>query len=105
MNTIRDTRVIVAYCSPSRNANLFEERKGEDQTQLLATFRVTELAGLVSLMYGMLLHSGAPARGDNPPPQLPQHTLDVALLGLKMLNHIAVLDLKLLQVRTLFNLF
>ncbi|XP_039301080.1 S phase cyclin A-associated protein in the endoplasmic reticulum-like, partial [Nilaparvata lugens] len=36
-----------------------------DPTQLVATLRATELMGAVSLLYGMLMHQGAP-----PPPRL-----------------------------------
>ncbi|XP_048254024.1 S phase cyclin A-associated protein in the endoplasmic reticulum-like [Haliotis rufescens] len=80
-----------------RNSSLFEKKKGEDMSQLISTFEVTELVGIVSLLYGMLLHSGAPSRGDTPPPELPQHTLLVTLTGLRMLNHMAALDLDMLQ--------
>lgn len=59
---------------------------------------MTELVGIVSLLYGMLLHSGAPGRSDTPPPELPQATLQVTITGLKMLNYMAVLNLDMLQV-------
>ncbi|KAJ8304326.1 hypothetical protein KUTeg_017909 [Tegillarca granosa] len=49
------------------------------------------------LWYGMLLHSGAPSRGDSTPQEFPQHTLAVALTGLKMLNNMATLNLDMLQ--------
>lgn len=74
-------------------------KKSEDPTQLLATFQVTEFVGIVSLLYGMLLHSGAQSRGDMPPSVLPAHTLAVISTGLRMLNHIATLDLQVFQVR------
>ena len=71
----------------------------DDSTQLVSTLRATGLMGLVSLMYGMLLHSGAPSRGGTtPPPQLPPHTVTVLTMGFKVLNHLAVLNLNLLQV-------
>lgn len=71
----------------------------EDNTQLVATFQITELVGAVSLLYGMLLHSGAPSRGQTPPPQLSHATLTVIASSLHMLNHFAVLDLNSFQVR------
>ena len=37
-------------------------------------------------------------RGDVAPPELPAHTLNVTLIGLRMLNNLATLDLKMLQV-------
>ena len=81
-----------------RNANMFDKKKDQDSTQLIQTFEVTELVGIVSLLYGMLLHSGAPSRGDVAPPELSQHTLLVTLTGLRMLNNMAMLDLGMLQV-------
>ena len=89
------SRCNLVFC---RNHNIFEEKKCEDPTQLITTFRMTELVGIVSLMYGMLLHSDAPARGDTAPPELPPHAISVAAVGFKMLNHMATLDLKVLQV-------
>ena len=81
-----------------RNVNVFDSRKKDDITQLVSTFQVTGLVGIVSLMYGMLLHSGTPSRGENAPPELPAHSLMVATVGFRMLNHLATLDLQLLQV-------
>lgn len=81
-----------------RNNAIFEKKKQEDPTTLINTFEVTELVGIVSLLYGMLLHSGAPSRSDTPPPELPQATLQVTITGLKMLNYMAVLNLDMLQV-------
>ena len=82
-----------------RNTNIFEEKRTDDATQLVQTIRVTQLAGIVSLLYSILLHSGAPSRGDNIPPALPDHTVRVVERAFRMLNHLALLDLKLLQVR------
>lgn len=81
-----------------RKTSLFDKKKQEDPTQLISTFEVTELVGIVSLLYGMLLHSGTPSRGDAAPPEFPQHTLSVATTGLRMLNHMATLDLDMMQV-------
>ncbi|KAK7009489.1 S phase cyclin A-associated protein in the endoplasmic reticulum-like isoform X1 [Biomphalaria glabrata] len=81
-----------------RNANVFEKKRPEDPTQLISTFEVTELVGIVSLLYGMLLHSGAPSRSlDNLPRELAPQTVSIILAGLRMLNHLAVLDLQMLQ--------
>ncbi|XP_021362165.1 S phase cyclin A-associated protein in the endoplasmic reticulum-like isoform X2 [Mizuhopecten yessoensis] len=80
-----------------RNTSLFDQRKVEDPTQLINTYEMTELVGIVSLLYGMLLHSGAPSRSDSSPPEFPQHTMAVALTGLRMLNNMATLDLHMLQ--------
>ncbi|XP_060557180.1 S phase cyclin A-associated protein in the endoplasmic reticulum-like isoform X3 [Ruditapes philippinarum] len=80
-----------------RKSSIFENKKLEDPTQLISTFEVTELVGIVSLLYGMLLHSGTPSRGEEAPPEFPQHTLGVATTGLRMLNHMATLDLDMMQ--------
>ena len=34
------------------------DKKSEDQSQLLSALQWTELAGTVSMLYGMLLHQG-----------------------------------------------
>ncbi|KAL3866999.1 hypothetical protein ACJMK2_044240 [Sinanodonta woodiana] len=80
-----------------RKSSIFQKKKMEDPTQLISTFEVTELVGIVSLLYGMLLHSGTPSRGDATPPEFPPHTIAVATTGLRMLNHMALLDIDMLQ--------
>ena len=50
-----------------------------DPTHLLHTFQVTDLAGTVSMLYGMLLHQDTPMRDEKAvPPKLPPHTTAVA---------------------------
>ena len=88
----------ILYFTLCRN-NIFDKKKLDDPSQLILTFEVTDLVGIVSLLYGMLLHSGAPSRGDGAPPELSAQTLAIAISGLRMLNHMAVLDLSMLQVR------
>lgn len=80
-----------------RNSNIFDKKKLDDPTQLIMTFEVTDLVGIVSLLYGMLLHSGAPSRRDMAPSELSAQTLAITVSGLRMLNHMAVLDLSMLQ--------
>ena len=84
----------------------------DDPTQLLTTLRVTDLCGIVSLMYGVLLHSGAPTRGAtdstttnagsgggaSSTPELSAPTLAILTTGFRMLNQLATFDLALLQV-------
>ena len=42
-------------------------------------FQVTDLAGTVSMLYGMLLHQDTPMRDERAvPPKLPPHTTAVA---------------------------
>jgi len=74
------------------------EKKCDDVTQLTVTLRATQLVGIVSLMYGVLLHTGAPSRSDTPPPPLPAATVAVVRSAFSLLNHIARLSLPLLQV-------
>ncbi|XP_068081995.1 S phase cyclin A-associated protein in the endoplasmic reticulum [Anabrus simplex] len=82
---------MAARCSCGR-------RGGEDATQLVATLQVTELVGAVSMLYGMLLHQGAPPRGTaSPPPALPSHTVAVTAATIRLLNRVAELDLPMFQ--------
>lgn len=70
----------------------------EDETQLMLTLRVNQLCGTVSMLYGFLLHSGAPVRDENEPPKVPQPIiLDIALETMRFLNFVALLDLNLVQ--------
>ena len=88
------TSVCLCECS---TGDVFD-KKSDDPTQLIATLQATQLVGIVSLMYGMLLHTDAPARGDTPPPPLAQSTVTVVRSAFSMVNHIARLHLPLLQV-------
>lgn len=73
-------------------------RKAEDSTQLIATFHVTNMVGSVSLLYGLLLHSGASSRIEGmSPPSLPKQIEILAYSTLCMLNHMAVMSLQAFQ--------
>lgn len=64
----------------------------------MQTYEDIELAGIMSLLYGMLLHN-VPTRGETPtPPELSPNTLTVTLVGLKLINQLATMDYKLIQV-------
>lgn len=76
----------------------FGRKMSDDDTQFMLTLRVNQLCGAVSLLYGFLLHSGAPVRDENVPPLVPGHTLDVALEIVRFLNYIFLLDITLIQV-------
>lgn len=60
-----------------------------DPTHLLLTYQVTDLAGTISMLYGILLHQGAPTRDvEEAPPKLPVHTLGVVAGAAKLLHRI-----------------
>ena len=70
-----------------------------DRTGLVATLQVTQLCGLVSLLYGALLRHHSPAqRCSTPPPPLDQVTLTLAAEALSALLQLAQLDLHMFQV-------
>ncbi|XP_070541829.1 S phase cyclin A-associated protein in the endoplasmic reticulum-like isoform X2 [Ptychodera flava] len=82
----------------TRSISVFDINKKEDTTQLMVTLKSTQFAGIISMLYGILLHGGAPSRkGSIVPPELPEHTLRVVNTGLRMMNTFAVIDLKMLQ--------
>jgi hypothetical protein len=81
-----------------RPGDACDKKKVNEPTQLIVTLQATQLVGIVSLLYGMLLHTDAPARGETPPPPLPAHTIRVVKMAFAMLNNIATLHLPLLQV-------
>ncbi|KAL8576929.1 hypothetical protein ACOMHN_065656 [Nucella lapillus] len=59
------------------NSSIFDKKKLDDPTQLILMFKVTDLVGIVSLLYGMLLHSGVPLRRDMAPCELSVQTLAI----------------------------
>lgn len=81
-----------------------KSKPDDDSTQLIMTLRMTQMVEVVPLIYGMLLHSGVFAkeqdRGQSPvqATQFARHTLDVAEVCLSLLNHVALIDLHMLQV-------
>ncbi|XP_046404620.1 S phase cyclin A-associated protein in the endoplasmic reticulum isoform X2 [Ischnura elegans] len=93
-----------------------------DPTQLVSTLQATEVVGAASMLYGMLLHQGAPARsshdaaasstdasdeeggsGASPlpaspvPPALPPHTIAVTMATFRLFTRVAELDLRMFQ--------
>jgi len=76
----------------------FEATKVTGSEELLQTYEDIELAGIMSLLYGMLLHN-VPTRGEtSTPPTISSNTLTVTLVGLKLVNQLATMDLHLVQV-------
>lgn len=76
----------------------FGAKLAEDETQLMLTLQMTHICGVVSLIYGVLLHSGAPVRADGEvPPVVAKHTLDLTLEAIRFLNYVSLLDLSMVQ--------
>jgi hypothetical protein len=75
-----------------------EKKQVEDQTQLLSALQWTELAGTVSMLYGMLLHQGRDTAREGPlPPPLPAHTLAVATETFRLLHRLVQQQLPMVQ--------
>ena len=64
--------------------------RGQDPSHLLLALQGTELAGTVSMLYGMLLHQGRDfdRDRDSPPSPLPPHTLAVAVEACTLLHRL-----------------
>ena len=77
----------------------------EDSTQLLTTFKATNLVNIVSMLYGML-HKDAstPVKYDQTnmstsnAKKQPTTTLELTTLSVKLLNQMIILDLNMVQV-------
>ena len=81
--------------------NVFSEKR-DDPTSLTSVLRDTELVGLLRLLYAMLLHDGPPRHSSSPPP-LPPHTLSISTACLKAINNFAILDLRMVQVGSVYS--
>lgn len=71
-----------------------------DPTHILQAFQVTDLAGTVSMLYGILLHQGVPSRGDEncqSPPKLPAHTIQVVIATSQLLYRMVKQHLTMVQ--------
>lgn len=82
-----------------------------DPTHLVTALNVTQIAGVVSLVYGVLLHSGIPQRSDentmipvSSSHELILHTLSVVLEAIKLCNYLALIDLTMVQVSAFHTL-
>lgn len=69
-----------------------------DNTQLIEAFQVTELAGVINALYGLLLHQGVPSQTGSRAPELTTYTLRFAVAALQLIHRIAILDLAAFQV-------
>ena len=95
------------WCFSSYSYSLNDQRPVKktkplpDQTQLVEAFLVTELAGVVNALYGLLLHQGVPSDGGGT--TLPDNTIRFTLASLQLIHRLALVDLKTFQV--CFNIF
>lgn len=78
-----------------------EQWKLSDSTQLVEAFQVTESAGTVNALYGLLLHQGVPSRGEAKPPKLLEATAIITQAALQLLHRLALINLKAFQVEYL----
>lgn len=69
----------------------------DDPTQLIGTLHVTDACGVVSLMYGLLLHQGGRSAAQAPP-KLSQTTEALTVAATTLLHNLASLDLMMFQV-------
>ena len=91
---------------PNGNTHVATDSSNADPTYLLTTFQMTDLAGTVSMLYGILLHQGATPRftgsskhegHDTNPPKLSNHTLNVVAATVKLLHRIVRQHLSAVQ--------
>lgn len=76
-----------------------------DTTQLVEAFQVTELAGVVNALYGLLLHQGAPSSSAGRPAELADNTIRFTVAALQLIYRLALLDLTTFQVAWRFFSF
>jgi len=89
--------LLVALQFLSSLTGAVETSVADDPTHLLSTLQWTELAGTVSLLYGMLLHQGRDTARESTPPPLPPHTLAVATETCTLLSRLVKQNLCMVQ--------
>ena len=71
------------------------DNNNADPTHLMSTFQMTDLAGTISMLYGILLHQGATPRvttgvkeeaNETAPPRLSIHTFNIVAATAKLLH-------------------
>ena len=72
-------------------------------SQLLSALQGTEMAGTVSMLYGLLLHQGRDRDRDTTPPPLPPHTLAVAMEACRLLHRLVRDHHRMGQVQTVLG--
>ncbi|XP_037082279.1 LOW QUALITY PROTEIN: S phase cyclin A-associated protein in the endoplasmic reticulum-like [Pollicipes pollicipes] len=98
VQSLRLLRTMAALLT-SRYPQSTQRKDALDRTGLIATLQVTQLAGIVSMLYSVLLRQHSPAqRGQTPPPRLDDAALRLATEGLATLLQLAQLDLHMFQL-------
>ncbi|XP_042206932.1 S phase cyclin A-associated protein in the endoplasmic reticulum-like isoform X3 [Homarus americanus] len=69
----------------------------EDPTQLIGTLHVTDACGVVSLLYGILLHQGGRTAMPQAPPKLSHTTQALTVAATTLLHNLASLNLAMFQ--------
>lgn len=69
----------------------------EDPTQLIGTLHVTDACGVVSLLYGLLLHQGGRSAMSQTPPKLSHTAQALTTAATTLLHNLASLDLTMFQ--------
>ncbi|XP_063880487.1 S phase cyclin A-associated protein in the endoplasmic reticulum-like isoform X3 [Scylla paramamosain] len=69
----------------------------EDPTQLIGTLHVTDACGVVSLLYGLLLHQGGRSAMPQAPPKLSHTAQALTTAATTLLHNLASLDLTMFQ--------
>ncbi len=88
------TGVAEVLVKPPAKANVAPS----DPTHLLQTFQVTDLAGTLSMLYGILLHQDTPLRQEKTPPaKFPAHTVSVARATCQLLYRMVRQHLSMVQ--------
>lgn len=70
----------------------------DDPTQLIGTLHVTDACGVVSLLYGLLLHQGGRSSMAQAPAKLSKMTEALTIEATTLLHQLASLDLNMFQV-------
>lgn len=76
--------------------DVFADKLLDDPTQLIDAMQRTELVGIASLLYAILLHSGPP-RHSTVPPALSTYTISVTTAAVKCINNVALMNIKWFQ--------
>ncbi|XP_043226273.1 S phase cyclin A-associated protein in the endoplasmic reticulum-like isoform X2 [Amphibalanus amphitrite] len=96
--SLRLLRAMAALLT-ARHPQSTQSKEPLDRTGLIATLQVTQLCGVVSLLYDALLRHHSPAqRRSTPPPPLDQATVLLAAEALSTLLQLAQLDLHMFQL-------